>query len=450
MDILVVDDEPFQREMLTDYLAGRGYTVSGAENGEEALRRIRAESCDLMLIDYKMPGKTGLEVLREAREINPEIDAVIITAYGTVETAVSAMKSGAIDYISKPVDLDALSLMVSRLEERRVLIRENEMLRMELEKKQFPAGDIIYKSDKMASLINLAGRVAPSNAAVLLQGETGTGKELVARLIHRAGPRADGPFVAVNCGAIAEGLIESELFGHEKGAFTGAHQRRIGFFEQAGGGTLFLDEIGELPPDVQVKLLRFLQEKRFQRVGGERERTADVRVISATHQDLETRVRERRFREDLYYRINVIALKIPPLRDRREDIPVLTGHFLERYAAENRRPVREVSREAMDLLMKYDFPGNVRELENIVERGVVIARGEVITTGELPFGPEKGRKQSPDATGRLQDALENLEVEMIGNALSETGGNQTRAAEKLGLSERMLRYKLKKHGIRKS
>ncbi len=451
MDILVVDDEALQREMLVDYLAGDGHYAVGAENGETALEKVKSGAFDLMLIDYKMPGKNGIEVLVEAKALNPEIDAVIITAYGTVETAVSAMKSGAVDYISKPVNLEALSMLISRVSERRTLIRENELLRRELEKSRFPAGGIIYKSKKMEELLNLAGRVAPSSATVLIQGETGTGKELFARLIHQASERSNAPFVAVNCGAIPEGLIESELFGHEKGAFTGAHQRRIGHFEQADGGTLFLDEIGELPPDVQVKLLRFLQERQFQRVGGERVVDADVRIISATHQDLESKRRDKTFREDLYYRINVIVLEIPPLRQRKEDIPLLVDHFISGFAGRYRSRVKSVSREAMDLLMKYDFPGNVREMENIIERGVVIARGDVITSSELPFGANKtdNKDKGPGAEeGTLQEAVEVLEKQMIDGALSETSGNQSRAAVKLGLSERMLRYKLKKYGIK--
>lgn len=451
MDILVVDDETLQREMMVDYLSGEGHDATGAQSGEEALRRIRSETFDLMLVDYKMPGKNGLEVLTEVKALNPEIDAVIITAYGTVEAAVSAMKAGAIDYISKPVNLEALSMLISRISERRTLIRENEMLRRELEKSQVAAGEIKYKSKKMARLVNMAGRVAPSTATILVHGETGTGKELFARLIHNAGPRAKEPFVVVNCGAIPEGLIESELFGHEKGAFTGAHQRRIGHFEQARGGTLFLDEIGELPPDVQVKLLRFLQERRFQRVGGDRVLSADVRIISATHQDLEARIAQKTFREDLYYRINVIVLEIPPLRERKEDIPILAEHFIARYAARNNSRVNSVSREAMDLLMKYDFPGNVRELENIIERGVVIARDSVITRNELPFRSNAmsgGEKAAGPEADSLQGAVEALEIRMIKDALEGSGANQTRAAGKLGLSERMLRYKLKKYGIK--
>ena len=450
MDVLVVDDEALQREMMVDYLVNEGHHAIGAENGEKAIELVKSRFFDLVLIDYKMPGKNGIEVLAEVKGINPEIDGVIITAYGTIETAVSAMKSGAVDYISKPVNLEALSILISRASERRTLIRENEMLRQALEKNRVSTGKIIYKSDKMQALINMAGRVASSKATILLQGETGTGKELFARLIHGASDRAGAPFVAVNCGAIPEGLIESELFGHEKGAFTGAQKMRVGHFEQAGGGTLFLDEIGELPVGVQVKLLRFLQERQFQRVGGDRVIASDVRIISATHQDLESRVKDGTFREDLFYRVNVIALKIPPLRERKEDIKILADYFISRFAAENRSRVISISREAMDLLIKYDFPGNVRELENIIERGVVIARGATITCNELPFG-NNGLVEQPKAVeaGSLQEAVDALEVRMIENALSETGTNQTRAAEKLGLSERMLRYKLKKYGIRK-
>jgi DNA-binding NtrC family response regulator len=453
LDVLVVEDEPFQREMLRDFLIRQGHRVAEAEDGERALRLLSAGYFDLMLLDFRMPGMNGLEVLREARHINPEIDAVILTAYGTIETAVEAMKAGARDYITKPVELDELSLLIDRVAEHRTLVRENKVLRQELRAKGVTSDTILYKSHRMAELINLAGRIAPSQATVLIQGETGTGKELFARLIHNLSPRAERPLIAVNCAAIPETLLESELFGHEKGAFTGAVQRRIGRFEQADGGTLFLDEIGELSLPVQVKLLRFLQEREFQRVGGERTLKANVRIISATHQDLEAKVKEGSFREDLFYRINVVALKIPPLRDRREDIPVLMDQFLKRFVRENRKKIEGVSREARDLLIKYDYPGNVRELENVIERAVVIARGRVLSLEDLPFPEalcESGVEETAAdvSSGSLQLALESLERRMIQDALRKAELNQTRAAGLLGLSERMLRYKLKKYGLK--
>ncbi len=453
LDILIVEDEPFQREMLRDFLIREGHCVSEAESGEKALHLLGGSSFDLVLLDFRMPGMNGLEVLRETRELNPEIDAVIITAYGTIETAVAAMKAGARDYITKPVDLDELSILIGRIAERRTLVRENELLRQEIRSKGVTSNTIRFKSNKMAELMNLAGRIAPSQATVLIQGETGTGKELLARLIHSLSPRSEHPLITVNCAAIPETLLESELFGHEKGAFTGAVQRRIGRFEQADGGTLFLDEIGELSLPVQVKLLRFLQEREFQRVGGERTLKADVRIISATHQDLETRVREGAFREDLFYRINVVTMKIPPLRERREDIPILIDHFLKSFSRENRKRLEGVSREARDLLIRYDYPGNVRELENIIERAVVISRGLFLVMEDLPFqealcADTAGADDALSPAGTLQHALELVELKMIRDAMEKTASNQSQAAKLLGLSERMLRYKLKKYGLK--
>jgi two-component system NtrC family response regulator len=453
LDILIVEDEPYQREMLRDFLLKEGHRVTEAEDGKKALHLLNGSFFDLVLLDFKMPGMNGLEVLQEVKRINPEIDAVIITAYGTVETAVSAMKAGARDYITKPVELDELSILIDRIADHRRLVKENQILRQEIKAKGVTSDTIRYKSSKMAELINLAGRIAPSQATVLVQGETGTGKELLARLIHGLSPRSERPLITVNCAAIPETLIESELFGHEKGAFTGAVQRRIGRFEQADGGTLFLDEIGELSPPVQVKLLRFLQEREFQRVGGERNLKADVRIISATHQDLDAKIREGSFREDLFYRINVVTMKIPPLRERREDIPLLIDHFVERFALENSKKIDGISREARDLLIRYDYPGNVRELENIIERAAVISRDSLLTLEDLPFqealcasGTETGGELTRE--GSLQHALETLEQQMIRDALEKTAFNQTQAAKLLGLSERMLRYKLKKYGFK--
>ncbi|MCK8603676.1 sigma-54-dependent transcriptional regulator [Desulfoferrobacter suflitae] len=453
LDILIVEDEPFQREMLSDFLNREGHRITEAGNGEEALRVLTSSSFDLVLLDFRMPGMNGLEVLQEVKRVNPEIDVMIITAFGTIETAVSAMKAGARDYITKPVDLDELSIVINRTADHRRLIKENQILRQEMKARGVTADAIRYKSRKMAELINLAGRIASSQATVLIQGETGTGKELFARLIHSLSPRAEHPLITVNCAAIPETLIESELFGHEKGAFTGAMQRRIGRCEQADGGTLFLDEIGELSLPVQVKLLRFLQERELQRVGGERTFKADVRIISATHQDLAARVKEGTFREDLFYRINVVTIKIPPLRERREDIPLLIDHFVGRFARENSRKIDGVSREARDLLIRYDYPGNVRELENIIERAVVISRGSLLGLEDLPFQEALCTddaitigQQAREAS--LQQAIESLERQLIGEALERAAFNQTQAAKLLGLSERMLRYKLKKYGLK--
>ncbi|HOG07933.1 MAG: sigma-54 dependent transcriptional regulator [Syntrophales bacterium] len=450
LNILVVEDGQSQREMLRDFLLREGHRVTEAETGPGAVEAVHRGQVDLILLDYKMPGMDGMEVLKEVKRLNPEIDVVIITAYGTIETAVDAMKAGAIDYITKPVEFDELLLLIDRVCERRILIRENEILRQNLREKGVTAEQIVYASEKMKTLINLAGRVAGSRATVLLQGESGTGKELFARLLHHLSPRSGRPIIAVNCGALPETLLESELFGHEKGAFTGAGARRIGRFEEADGGTLFIDEVGELYPSVQVKLLRFLQEREFQRLGGNQTIPADVRIIAATNRDLEARVREGAFREDLFYRLNVVVLSIPPLRERKEDIPFLIDHFLQRFATENGKRIEGISREARDLLLKYAYPGNVRELENIIERAVVISRESVISVEDLPFGggaPEV-REDSDREGGVLRDSVEDLERRLILEAMEKAGDHQTRAAEILGISERMLRYKLKKYGLK--
>jgi two-component system NtrC family response regulator len=394
-----------------------------------------------------MPGMDGVEVLKEVKKINHEIDVVIITAYGTIETAVEAIKVGAIDYITKPVELEELLILVDRVSERRGLIRENELLKQELGKQGVTAEKIIYKSAQMVELINMAGRVAASRASVLIQGESGTGKELLARLIHQLSPRANKPIVVVNCGALQENLLESELFGHEKGAYTGAGTRRIGRFEEADGGTLFLDEIGELSHAIQVKLLRFLQEREISRLGSNASISVDVRIISATNRDLEASVREGAFREDLFYRLKVVAISLPPLRERKEDLPALLDHFLEKFAKENGKNIRGMTSEARDLLLKYDYPGNVRELVNIMERAVVITRDDYVTVNDLPFKNDLFAEAQGNR-GFLRDSLEDLEKRLITEAMIKAADNQTRASEILGMSERMLRYKLKKYDLK--
>lgn len=450
LSILIIEDGKSQREMLRDFLRGEGYDVSEAENGQKTLDQVRKNYFDLLLLDYKMPEMNGLEVLKQVKGINPEIDVIMMTAYGTVEMAVNAMKSGAADYITKPIELDELLILIDRVSERRTLLRENEILLEELRGKGVTTDQIIYKSQVMEEVINLAGRVADSRATVLIRGESGTGKELLARLIHTLSPRSQRPMITVNCAALPESLLESELFGHEKGSFTGASNRRIGRFEEADRGTLFLDEIGDISPSVQVKLLRFVQELEFQRVGGNQTIRADVRIISATNQDLRARIEQGRFREDLFYRLNVVDIVIPPLRERKEDLPALIEHFLTHFATENGKQIQGISQEARDLFMKYDYPGNVRELENIIERAVVITRGLIISSRDLPFsgGPAHSNQSETGNPGTLKESIDALERRMVQDALRSTGNHQTRAAGLLGISERMLRYKAKKYGLK--
>jgi two-component system NtrC family response regulator len=443
--ILVVDDEPLQVELVAGFLGKHGYEVLQASDGATALERFRASSVDLVLTDQKMPGLSGLDLLHAARALNPEVAVILMTAYGTIEQAVAAIKAGASDYLTKPLNLDELLHRVGQALERRRLLRENRELRQALGERQRLEG-IVGESGRMQEVLSLVRRVAPSDATVLVRGESGTGKELVARAIHAASGRADGPFVAVNCAALPETLLESELFGHEKGAFTGAHAARQGRFEAAHGGTIFLDEIGDLPTHVQVKLLRVLQERRIERLGANRPIAVDVRLVAATHRDLEAMVRAGTFRDDLYYRINVVTITLPPLRDRRDDIPPLLEKFLDRFARANGKTIRGLTREARDVLLRYDYPGNVRELENIVERAVVLARDEIIGIGDLPLGVKDAEKGGPEAR-TMPAAVEGLEREMIREALARADGVQTRAADLLGISERVLRYKLRKYGL---
>ncbi len=450
LNILVVEDGQSQREMLRDFLVREGHAVAEAENGDTAIQSVLKGHFDMILLDYKMPGMDGMQVLKEVKKINPEIDVIIITAYGTIETAVDAMKAGAIDYITKPVEFDELLIHVDRVSERRTLIRENEVLRQELSEKGVTMDKIIYQSHKMDVLINMASRIAVSRATVLIKGESGTGKELLARLIHNLSPRSAKVISVVNCSALPESLLESELFGHEKGAFTGATARRIGRFEEADGGTLFLDEIGDITASVQVKLLRFLQEREFQRVGGNQTIHSDVRIISATNRDLESKVKDGTFREDLFYRLNVVVMDMPPLRERKEDVPLLIDHFLKRFAADNGKNVTGITSEARDLLLKYDYPGNVRELENIIERAVVISRNSVISVDDLPFDEDRIHPENAGKKGEglLRESIEEMERKLILEAMEKSGDHQTKAAEILGISERMLRYKLKKYGLK--
>jgi two-component system NtrC family response regulator len=444
--VLVVDDEAAQRTVLAGFLRKRGMEVVAAGSVDEAIQVASTRTIDLVLTDLRMPGRDGLSLLDSLRAINPEVPVILMTAFGTVASAVDAMKRGAADFLTKPIDLDELEVLVARTLERRALVSENQALREQLESRYRLAG-LETANAKMSEAINTAARAAASRATILVRGESGTGKELMARAIHYASPRAKAPLVAVNVGALPDTLIESELFGHERGAFTGADRERRGRFEMADGGTLFLDEIGDLPKAAQVKLLRVLQEQAFERVGGSRTLTIDVRMIAATNRDLAAMIRTGEFREDLYYRLNVVCVELPPLRDRREDIPLLVDAFIRRFSAEAPRAVEGVSREAMDLLLKYHYPGNVRELENLVHRAVVLARHAVLSTTDFPIHIGQLRGEPTDTPASFVERVGEFERALIVEALGRAGGVQTRAAALLGMSERHLRYKLKKYGI---
>jgi DNA-binding NtrC family response regulator len=449
--ILIMDDEAEERRRIEDYLVQKGHEVIAVGSVNEAVEVIRRERLDLFLTDCNIPGVDALRTSEEARKINPDMAVIIMTSYGTIETAVKAIKAGAYDYLPKPIDLDQLAVLIGRISERQDLIRENIELKERL-RERYKFDEIVSTSSGMEEVLNMAGRVAASNATVLLRGESGTGKELIAKAIHYHSPRADFPLIKVNCAALPETLLESELFGHEKGAFTGAATKRIGRFEAADKGTLFLDEIGELAPTMQVKLLRVLQEREFERLGGNQTIKTDVRVVAATNRDIEKAVKEGTFREDLYYRLNVVSIVIPPLRDRKEDVPGLLSHFTAKYSEENKKSISGITAEARDLLMRYTYPGNVRELENIIERAVVLSKKGVITAADLPIHVHTsgGEGSSPalPAVGSLNETLDTVERGLILAALKESGGIQTRAAEKLGISERVLRYKLKKYMIK--
>jgi len=448
--LLIAEDEKTQRDLLEGFLKKEGFSVEAVANGREALQMLEGNFFDLALIDYKMPELDGLQTLREIRKLYPDFPVVMMTAYGTVETAVASMKEGALDYLTKPIDLDELLLMLQKVIERSALIRENKELRTQLQDR-YQFTNIVYGSSVMEEVMGLVARVAPSQATVLIRGDSGTGKELIANAIHYASPRSQKPLVKVSCAAIPETLLESELFGHEKGAFTGAAQRRIGRFEEADGGSIFLDEIGDLSPSTQVKLLRVLQEKEFQRLGSNLSLKTDVRVIAATHRNLEEAIQKELFRQDLYYRLNVISISLPPLRERREDISLLIDHFLKKYSQENQKSISDISKEARALLLRYPYPGNVREMENLIERAVILCRGEMITTQDLPFHlkEEKSETAWPSEKQKsLPESLEEIEKDSILKALHQYQGVQTKAAESLGISERVLRYKMKKYGIR--
>ena len=445
--ILVVDDDPGHRTMLRTLLTGWGYTILEAEDGSQAIEKVHEQPFDLILMDIRMIKMSGLEALREIKAYNPAIPIIIMTAYSSVETAVEALKNGAYDYLTKPLDFDELRLAMDRAMDHTHLREENRILRETLGKR-FDAGNIIGQSPAMVRVIEMVAQVASSEATVLISGESGTGKELIAGAIHFNSPRKDGPYVKINCAAITETLLESELFGHEKGAFTGAYKKKEGRFVQAQGGTLFLDEISEMSLAMQVKLLRVLQEREITRVGGEEPIKVDVRLIAATNKDLVREVEEGRFREDLYYRLNVVNINIPPLRQRKEDVPLLAKHFLSIFSEKNHKNIEGFTPQAMDRLLRYDWPGNVRQLMNAIERAVVLSRSNYLDLEDLPLVPGE---QLPENGGHeipVSDlALEEVEKATILKTLELTGGNKSEAARKLGITRKTLHTKLKKYGV---
>jgi len=448
--VLVVEDDAGQREQLVGFLREVATEVLEAGDAAAARALLSSRTVDVVVTDLQLPADSGIDLLRTAREVNPLVDFIVITAYGTVETAVQAMRLGAYDFLTKPLDLDLLEFRIRRVLEKRKLDREVRVLRDRL-RERIDIKGLVAESGAMQEVLSMVRRVAPTSTTVLILGESGTGKERVAEAIHAQSPHLDGPYVRVNCAALTETLLETELFGHVKGAFTGAHADRIGRFEEAHGGTILLDEIGEISPAVQVKLLRVLQEKEIVRVGDNRTRPVDVRVIAATNRDLEQDVADGRFREDLYYRIQVITLLIPPLRERRADTAALIPILLDRFARETGTGPRRISREAHDLLLKYDLPGNVRELMNILERAVILSTGEQIGCGDLPervsLPPEAERAEQHLDGRSLPELIEEIERRAIRRAMADSGGVKARAARSLGLPERVLRYKLKKYGL---
>jgi two-component system, NtrC family, response regulator AtoC len=440
MRILVVDDESMQRDMLKGFLVKNGHDVFEAADGAQALEIFEKRPFQLVLLDHRMPDMNGDVLLKRLKEINPLIRSIMITAFGSVDMAVAVMKLGVDDFIEKPVDLINLLNKIASFEQEIIIGDEAAQVTETLQQSKLPLS-IIGQSEAMQEALSLVQRIAPTPWTVLIRGETGTGKDLFARLVHLISPYQDAPFVAVNCSAIPENLFESELFGHAQGAFTGATRQHRGRFEQAAGGSLFLDEIGDLPLTLQPKLLRAIQEKRFTRVGGEKDRTVEVRLIAATNRDLQQRTSDGHFREDLYYRLKVLEIELPPLRQHKEDVPELIDFFLKRYAT---RPL-SFGPDASTILMKYHYPGNVRELEHIIQRVATLSRGTTITPADLPA---EVRLQQATSHGSLNDRLAAVEREMIYEALIKNNWVQTKAARSLGISERVLRYKIKKHDLK--
>jgi two-component system response regulator PilR (NtrC family) len=453
--ILVVDDERSMREFLGIMLAKEGYSVTQCPDGETALKQMEEDIFDLAIMDIRMPKMDGIAVLERIKETAPETVVIMITAFASTDTAVQAMKKGAYDYITKPFKIDEIKLIIRNALEKKALENENVLLKRLVESK-FSFDNIIGQSPKMVAMYELMEKVTPTKTNILITGESGTGKELVARAIHFNSPRKEKGFVTLNCGAIPENLLESELFGHMKGAFTGAMYNKRGLFEVADGGSIFLDEIGELPLSMQVKLLRVIQDTEFTRVGGTEQIKVDVRIISASNKDLEEAVREKKFREDLYYRLNVIQIKLPLLRERKEDIPLLAEHFIRKYTQELGKDVREISADAMKLLVNYDYPGNVRELQNIIERGIALEASNALTIENLNsyMDEQTGVKRIDDALFEiptegidLETVVGNVEKDLLLKALQRAKGVKKKAAELLNINFRSMRYRLEKYGI---
>jgi len=449
-DILVVDDDPSHLMMLRTLLSGWGYEIFEADDGSMAIERVKEQAFDLVLMDIRMLKVSGIEALGQIKAHNPAIPVIIMTAFSSVETAVETLKKGAYDYLTKPLDFEKLRLTIDRAMEHVQLKEENRILKESLGR-QFDRHNIIGRSAAMVDLLETVAQVAVSEATVLITGESGTGKELIAGAIHFNSPRCEGPFVKINCSAITETLLESELFGHERGAFTGAERKKEGRFIQAHGGSLFLDEVSEMPLTMQVKLLRVIQERELTRVGGEKILTVDVRVVAATNKNLSEQVVEGAFREDLYYRLNVIELEIPPLRKRQEDIPLLAQHFIQHFAEKNRKQIKGFTPGAMDALIRYQWPGNVRELMNAVERGVVLSRSEYLDIDDLPFIRSLAQSQADplqimeQANGGM--SLDAVEKATILKALKSADGNKSETARRLGITRKTLHKKLKMYGV---
>ena len=452
--ILIVDDDETHCRMLQAVLSGEKYETATAADGQAAVDAVAASFYDLILMDIKMARMGGIEALAKIKTLNPEIPIIMMTAYSSVDSAVKAMKSGAYDYLTKPLDVDELLLLIEKALRHTRLEKENLLLKEQLGSR-FDFANIIGRSPAMKKLLETVALVAPSDATVLILGESGTGKELIANAIHQNSPRKGHPLIKINCAALPETLLESELFGHEKGAFTGAVSARQGRFQQAHDGTIFLDEIAEMPLPLQSKILRVLQEREFQPVGSSKTINVNTRIVTATNKNLQEEIQANRFREDLYYRINVVSLTAPALRERRDDIPLLADHFLKRFGEKNKKALQGFTPKAMDLLVRHDWPGNIRELENAIERAVIMARGQRITPEEFPAplrGPEP-KWSEPAAEAPVQAAdppversLKQLEKETILRTLAENGGNRTRTANILGISRRTLQLKLKEYG----